>query len=212
MVFDVPSELLERVRATGQIDRDDFLGVIQNSLPELYDFCSYGSADHVATRPLTNPSAPQNLQIYRGMASIAIRRALESHFNCVLVMPSPTEIRMAGSGVERRDLWRKNISIRGLVLEYPGAYPRLEFLRDRLRSGENDPIDDGNGLSESAQRDLLLLHAVDPFRAAIEDELGMEIAFQLPRASIAKKKGNVSPAFDEFCTPVAQILNLTPQT
>jgi hypothetical protein len=121
MSLDVSDELLARAEA-GEVDPADFLATVRTSLPYAYEMVERLAAEAgsdergFADNVVAPPSETERGQLLRALASNAIRRSLESHFNVTLAFQNCHRLAVFPAGGEATATYRRFTSERAQLL------------------------------------------------------------------------------------------------
>lgn len=121
MSLDVSDDLLAKAEA-GEIDPVEFLATVRKSLPYAYDMVErlageLESGEREFTDNLTPPETEaERGQLLRALASNAIRKSLESHFQVSLAFQNCHRLAVFPAGAEASGTYRRFTSERAQIL------------------------------------------------------------------------------------------------
>jgi hypothetical protein len=121
MSLDVPTALLERAER-GEVNDDEFVECVRNSLPYAYEVVSRVAADlrsgtaEFADNQVPPPDETARGQLLRAMASDAIRGGLERHFGIKLAFQNCHRVAAFPIAAVGGDTYTRFISTRAQLL------------------------------------------------------------------------------------------------
>jgi hypothetical protein len=121
MSLQVPDALLARAEA-GDVDDDEFIACVRDSLPYAWSVISGVAADlraeggEFADHAVPPPSKAERGQLLRALASDAIRGGLERHFGVRLAFQNCHRVAAFAPDAVGKDRYRAFVSPRGQLL------------------------------------------------------------------------------------------------
>jgi hypothetical protein len=121
MSLQVPDALLARAEA-GDVDDDEFVACVRDSLPYAWSVISEVAADlragggEFADHVVPPPSEAERGQLLRALASDAIRGGLERHFGVRLAFQNCHRVAVFAPDAVGQDRYRAFVSPRGQLL------------------------------------------------------------------------------------------------
>lgn len=181
-----------------------FSRAIRHRWPTLWALCAQLAEDlhrsgERIDQDMKRLSKMRRLKILHGMAGTAVRRELGEHFACRFFMPHDDII-----AVTMRDDSESPPStrIRNFVeCKLPFGFARLALLAKRaVESPDGFATDEPTTISDNEAFELLCIHAVEPYRSALETMFGVRLGYHDPYVSAACPHDVRFAAFDRFCS------------
>lgn len=215
MKFRVPLHMIAYVHGGKTLPPSTFVESLKASFPDfsrlifvLADALRRGESvcDHAFTSMLSNVY----IETLYVMASTGIRREIYERLNLHVTMTGVITLAVTRgfSSISVTDACTPADRVGDLQTRYPGGFEIITRLANRIRHEyETFSLDAPAHIPENVLLELMTLHAVTPFREALEAHFGIELAFQHPYSTAAQAKGADTDRFKNFRTVEAQILN-----